>query len=285
MPAIRILCVDDDLRILEMLPKVLTLSGYEVVSASNVPEALNIITSQKFDVLISDLNMGHVADGFTVVHTMRRVNPNCVNFILTGYPAFESALQALREQVDDYLVKPSDIPKLLAAIEKKLKERKPAVQYPNQRLSAILRDNMEAITARILDNMKVDAKLSALPLSDAERLDHIPQMLTELADHMDSGLPNDANENLLRAARARGEERSLQRYPLDLLILNERIIMEVVCNFIYENLLGVNLSYLLLDLQKLHDARMMQLEETIVVYLKVERRRETPGISDSAHGA
>ena len=99
--------------------------GYEAVTANSVAEALNIITSQKFDVLISDLNMGHIADGFTVVHTMRRVNPDCINFILTGFPAFETALQALRAQVDDYLTKPSDVPTLVAAIEEKA-ERAPS---------------------------------------------------------------------------------------------------------------------------------------------------------------
>ena len=124
MQPARVLCVDDDLGILQTLPMVLKAHGYEVTTAGSVPEALNIITSgQQFDVLISDLNMGHVADGFTVVHTMRRVNPKCVNLILTGYPAFESALQALRLQVDDYLTKPSDIPKMMETISRKLSDR------------------------------------------------------------------------------------------------------------------------------------------------------------------
>jgi diguanylate cyclase (GGDEF)-like protein len=70
MPAARILCVDDDLQITEMLPKILTLHGYEVVTANTVAAAVTLITSQQFDVLIADLNMGHVADGFTVIHTL-----------------------------------------------------------------------------------------------------------------------------------------------------------------------------------------------------------------------
>jgi DNA-binding NtrC family response regulator len=130
MPATRILVVDDDPGVTTLLPKVLATRGYEVATANSVAEAVTIITSQKFDVLISDLNMGHVADGFTVVHTMRRINPDCINFILTGYPAFESALQALREQVDDYLVKPSDVPTLLNNIERRLNHRTPAITRP-----------------------------------------------------------------------------------------------------------------------------------------------------------
>jgi CheY-like chemotaxis protein len=267
MPATRILCADDDPRITTILPQILALHGYEVVTASSVGEAVNLITSQRFDVLISDLNMGHAADGFTVVHTMRRVNPDCINFILTGYPAFESALQALREQVDDYLSKPSDIPKLVETIERRLAARNPVVHRPPERLSSILRDNVDRIASRALVNMKANPSLAALPLSDVERTDSIGPMLRQLADHLDSDLPNDTDPALARMAKERGEERASQHYPLPLLIHNERLVMQVISNVIYENLLAVNLSYLLLDFNKLNDALLMQLEITVATYL------------------
>ena len=220
MAATRILVVDDEPRVTELLPKVLAVHGYETVSANSVTEALHIITSQKFDVLISDLNMGHIADGFTVVHTMRRVNPDCINFILTGFPAFETALQALRAQVDDYLTKPSDIPTLVAAIEKKLKERRPAAakHQPLQRLSTILRENIGTMKERFLVNVKAHPELGALRLTDEQRLGDFPKLLAELADHLDSGSPNDVNEALIHSARERGLARLAQCYPLKLMV-------------------------------------------------------------------
>ncbi len=252
---------------------VLKVHGYEVTTAATVPEALNIITSeQQFDVLISDLNMGHVADGFTVIHTMRKVNPQCVNLILTGYPAFESALQALRLQVDDYMTKPSDIPKLIEMIERKLKDRTPRSPSPRQRLSAILRDNVDTILSRTLINMKASPELAALALSDEKLLDRTASMITELADHMDSELPNDGNEALLRSARLRGEVRQKQHYSLGLMVERKRILAQVINNVIYENLLSVNLSYLLLDMNKLNDAVLLQLRESIESYLQAERK-------------
>lgn len=270
MPAARILCVDDDLRITDMLPKILAIHGYEVITANTVGDAVNIITSQKFDVLIADLNMGHVADGFTVVHTMRRVNPECINFILTGYPAFESALQALREQVDDYLTKPSDIPKLIEKIRQKLATRTPRLAHPVQRLSTILLDNIDQIASRVLLNMKASPELAALPLSDEERVDDLSPTLKELARHLDSHLPTDGNEELIATARRRGQHRYAQRYPLQLMAQNERIIEQVVTSGIYENLLDVNLSYLLLDLNKLNDALLFELEISITAYLHAQ---------------
>jgi CheY-like chemotaxis protein len=274
MPTARVLCVDDDPGILTTLPTILKIHGYDVTTAASVQEALGIITSeQRFDVLISDLNMGHVADGFTVVHTMRRVNPKCINVILTGYPAFESALQALRQQVDDYMTKPSDIPALLETISRKLQERIPVPPRPMQRLSTILRENIGTILSRTLVNMKATPELAALPLSDEERIDTLETMIGEIADNLDSELPTEGDEALLRSARLRGRVRQRQHYSVRLMVQKQRIISEVINNLIYENLLSVNLSYLLMDLNKLNGAVLLQLEASIESFLEAERER------------
>src|SRR5438046_8538358 len=62
-----ILFVDDEDSIRLTLPPLLQSYGFEVISAATVAEALGLITRHKFDVLISDLNIGHPGDGFTVV--------------------------------------------------------------------------------------------------------------------------------------------------------------------------------------------------------------------------
>src|SRR6266567_5471173 len=51
-------------------------------------EILKLIQSEQFDVLLSDLNIGEPSDGFTVVSAMRRIQPDALTIILTGYPAF-----------------------------------------------------------------------------------------------------------------------------------------------------------------------------------------------------
>src|SRR6184192_4121835 len=87
-----ILFVDDEDSIRLTLPPLLQSYGFEVTSAATVAEALGLISKHKFDVLISDLNIGHPGDGFTVVSAMRTHQPDALRFILTAYPAFESAL-------------------------------------------------------------------------------------------------------------------------------------------------------------------------------------------------
>jgi DNA-binding NtrC family response regulator len=130
MEAARVLFVDDEPSLRLTMPEVLRQHGFSVTAVGTVNEALAEITSAEFDVLISDLNFDHPADGFIVVSAMRRTQPNCVTLILTGYPGFETALEALRSQVDDYLINPADVPALVRLIEAKLQQRKSGTLLP-----------------------------------------------------------------------------------------------------------------------------------------------------------
>jgi ActR/RegA family two-component response regulator len=164
------------------MPVILQAQGFDATSVGTVAEALAEIAAHLFDVLIADLNIGQPGDGFTVVSAMRRTQPDCINFILTGYPAIEAALRAISSQVDEVLVKPMDAPKMMAAIEHRLRERKPTGAFQTKRLSNILHDKRDEICQRVLVAMKGDPELAALPLSDDERLDHMRMTLKELAN-------------------------------------------------------------------------------------------------------
>ena len=120
-PGVKVLFVDDDGLIRLTTPAILQEHGYNVTAVASVSEALALIASTQFDVLISDLNIGSPGDGFTVVSAMRRTQPRCVTLIMTGYPGFDSALEAIRAQVDDYLIKPTPTPTLIDVIEAKLR--------------------------------------------------------------------------------------------------------------------------------------------------------------------
>src|SRR5438105_5258664 len=139
--ASRILFVDDEPSIRMMLPPVLQQHGFEVRVAGSVAEALVEINACNFDMLISDLNIEKQGDGFLVVSAMRHIQPQCVNLILTGYPALETALQAIHSQVDDYLTKPADLDALINTIQEKLSGRKSQPSVRLKRLSTLLNDH------------------------------------------------------------------------------------------------------------------------------------------------
>src|SRR5438309_3203542 len=176
--ATRILFVDDEAGIRNTLKPILEQHGFEVTAAATVPEALEHMNHATFDVLLSDLNIGQPGDGFTVVSAMRRVQPQAATFILTGYPDFDTALQAIRSQVDDYLLKPTDVPTLIHTIQSRLENRQPTPpERPLKRVSQLLRENLKAIMKEWLELVKAHPELASLHVGDKDRIDHLPDVI------------------------------------------------------------------------------------------------------------
>src|SRR3984957_11079067 len=115
-----ILLVDDDEALRQTLAAVLQQHGYEVTTAASVPEALKLITTGSYDVLLSDLHMPGRGDGLTVVSAMRHANPSAVTMLFSAFPEMDAAAQAILLQTDQILVKPMNIPALIEAIEQRL---------------------------------------------------------------------------------------------------------------------------------------------------------------------
>jgi DNA-binding NtrC family response regulator len=118
-----LLFVDDEPSIRLTLPPILQERGFHVQVAASVSEALAAIKAHSFDVLLSDINIDRESDGFTVVAAMRQANPDCVAILLTGYPAFETAVRSIRTEVDDYFKKPADVDAIVSAIDRNLHAR------------------------------------------------------------------------------------------------------------------------------------------------------------------
>lgn len=120
----RMLFVDDEEGIRITLPVILGKRGFEVKAVGSVPDALAEINDQHFDVLLSDLNINEESDGLLVIASMRVSQPACRNFILTGYPSFETAQQGIRQSIDGYFTKPADVDDLISEISAKLDRHK-----------------------------------------------------------------------------------------------------------------------------------------------------------------
>src|SRR5580704_18209629 len=116
----RILVAEDDEPVRDMLQAAMERGGFSVVAVSNVRDALRYIATENFDAVLSDLHMPQAGDGFTVVSAMRHTNPQAVTLVLSGYPALDEALTAIRLQADEILVKPIEIASLRALIREKL---------------------------------------------------------------------------------------------------------------------------------------------------------------------
>lgn len=270
--AVRILFVDDDPNISLTLPFILRQNGYDVTAARTVSEALTQIKTAQFDVLISDLNIGHPGNGFSVVSEMHWTQPTCITFILTGSPDVDSVLEAMRSQVDDYLIKPAPIPRLLSMLERKLQNPNPSTGAATRRISQVLRENTFEITQRALSEMKSDPALRAIPITDEQRIEFIPRALEELAAVLESADPEQAAKHAIESANMRGLKRYQLGYTIPLLAADVRLLEDAIYDVIHEHLLSLDLSYFMLDLKRLNDSLGLYLEHTLIACLKAEQR-------------
>jgi DNA-binding NtrC family response regulator len=102
---LRVLIVDDEPRVLNSLRMVLQSEGFEVETASSGAEALERLRACDFDVMVCDLCMSPV-DGMELVRGARHLRPGTQVIILTGYASPNTAAEAQRHDVFDYMVKP-----------------------------------------------------------------------------------------------------------------------------------------------------------------------------------
>jgi excisionase family DNA binding protein len=117
----RVLVVDDEETIRELLLKTLALAEYEVDVAPDGRTAVDRMRMIQYDLLITDLRMPGV-DGLTVIREARRLKADIPVIIVTGYSSEASAIEAINLGVQGYLTKPFRVPRVLAAAAKALGE-------------------------------------------------------------------------------------------------------------------------------------------------------------------
>ena len=117
----RVLVVDDEASIRDLLSKTLALAEYDVDVASDGRSALERIRIYQYDLLIADLKMPGI-DGLAVIREAKRYNAELAVLIITGYSSEASAIEAVNLGVSGYLTKPFRVPQVLAAAAKALGE-------------------------------------------------------------------------------------------------------------------------------------------------------------------
>ena len=263
-PKPEILFVDDEESIRATLPLVLESFGFRVTSAAHTPDAIRLIANQQFDALIADLNIDRQGDGFAVVSAMRSTHPEAGTFVLTGYPAFETALEAIRQQVDDYFVKPADVRQIAQAIEDKLHKKRPAPRIEPRRLADLVGQHREQLVEAWLAEVVTDLDILAIKLSESQRKHHLPGLLDQaLAQAKGSEINADT-----RGAAAHGEARAKQGYTIPLLLRETRALHKVLGLFVQEHLSEIAVNHLVSDMTRIYETIDLLAEESAQSFLQ-----------------
>lgn len=119
----RLLVVDDEESLRITTSAILEKEGYIVDTASSGDEAITLMNTADYDLVLTDLHM-EGGDGLSVLNQIRRHAPLTISVVLTGFASVESAIAALQEGAYDYLVKPCDIESMKHTIRRGVEHRR-----------------------------------------------------------------------------------------------------------------------------------------------------------------
>jgi DNA-binding response OmpR family regulator len=117
-----ILVVDDEPVARQSMTDILKLEGHNVVSAPNGQAAVEYVRTHPVDLMVVDLRMPGM-DGLEVIQVVNQVSPETEVILLTAFGSTETAIQALRLRIHDYLLKPASPAQVIASVKKGLARR------------------------------------------------------------------------------------------------------------------------------------------------------------------
>jgi CheY-like chemotaxis protein len=262
----RILLVEDEDQIREITRMVLEQGGFEVVEAANVSEALEKLTAQKFDVLVSDLHMPLVGDGLTVVSAMRHTNPRAVTLLLTGFPEMDKASAAILAQADGILVKPCGGRSLIETIWDRLEKGTVPVQIQST-VATILEEGAQATIEDWLVRVDSERHILTVKMTDEQRSSHLPQLFRDLVARLRSPLHLGTRAFVSPAAVAHGVQRRMQGYTAAMMVEESRMLQVSIFQTLQNNLFRVNFSSVLQSVMAIADEVDSQLAQAMTSYV------------------
>ncbi|HEY4381182.1 MAG TPA: response regulator [Acidobacteriaceae bacterium] len=247
----RILVVDDDEIILLTLTTILNLHDFHVTTASTVAEALRQISSNQFDVLLTDLHMPAVGDGLTVVSAMRHAHPQAVTLLLSAFPAMHAAAHAIVLQADEVLVKPLDAGALVESIQQRLAAG-PHRPKPIEGLASFLERSTESVIDDWYGRIQTE-EIMAISLTREQRCAHLPQFFREIIQRLETPGDLGAGRTSSDTALKYGTLRRQQGYTPAMLIDESRELQRSIFQTLQENLTGLDFTCLLAGVMTIAD--------------------------------
>jgi CheY-like chemotaxis protein/DNA-binding transcriptional ArsR family regulator len=264
----RLLLVDDNGDVRAVFQEGMQAHGFEVVAAATVSEALRLISTEKFDVLLSDLHIPDAGDGFTVVSAMRHAHPNAVTvtLVFSGYPALQEAMAAILLEADEILVKPVGLAAIAEIIQKKLANPSVRMSMKKERVAEILERDAEPTIRDWMSKVEQSEELCRVSLSYKERTGHLPLLLGDLVRRLrlapNAHLPNST------AAREHGIMRRKQGYSVAMAVEESRILQVSIFSTLQNNLRTVDFSTVLLDVMTIADEVDSQLKQSMLGFME-----------------
>jgi CheY-like chemotaxis protein len=268
MAAIRILLVDDDEMLNRIMRSLLEREGFDITVASNVADALKLISSERYDVLLSDLHMPGAADGLTVISAMRHLNPNAIALLLTGFPEMDVAAQAILRQADEIMIKRTDLAAMVESIKSRIAKGTAIIRPKVESVAAILERVAPSCIEDWFLEVQLDSKLSLVPLTPEQRYGHLPQVFRDLVARLRAALPFGSKGTISAFAANHGLTRRRQGYSAAMMVEESRILQVCIFHTLEKNLATIDFSVLLSQVMTIADEVDSQLRQAMECYVE-----------------
>ena len=157
----KILVIDDELFVRELLQEFLTKEGYKVYIADSGEKGVNLVKATPVEIALIDLKMPGM-DGISTLQEIKKITPDTIAIILTGYPTIESSIEALRSGAYDYVVKPFKLNDLKNTLTRALNEYRLKAEIGK------LREKIKSLEEELQEYQKIGKKKSTSE-TDADR--------------------------------------------------------------------------------------------------------------------
>jgi len=117
----RVLIIEDEKRWCDFLSLLIRQGGWEPIALTDAEEALNIVSEQKFDLVLTDLRMPKL-DGIQVLKAIKSSQPDLPVIVITAYSTVDAAIESMKQGAFDYITKPFNNDQVLAVIRRALRQ-------------------------------------------------------------------------------------------------------------------------------------------------------------------
>jgi DNA-binding NtrC family response regulator len=129
----RILVIDDDASIRDVLTAVLEREGYLVDTAENGGEAIRKSKIRFYNLALIDIRLPDM-EGTRLLTELKETIPKMIKIILTGYPSLQNAIEAVNKNADGYLVKPINMEDLLKTVKRLLEKQQEERKFSEEKI-------------------------------------------------------------------------------------------------------------------------------------------------------
>ncbi len=235
---IKILVVDDEDGILDVTEGFFERKGYEVFTAENGMDALDIVNREKIDCIFTDINMP-VMDGLEFAERIRQIESTLPVVVMTGYPSLESTIQTLKNGVVDYLIKPVNLEQMELTLRRILRERELFVENLILKEEVERRERLQQLNYELVKKVEKVNTLNRI-MEDFAAIDSSYEIFNKVvslgveelkADMVFFHVCSEHDNSLVlvdKADASQGKHEKLEAYSRDIPDIEKRYILDAL---------------------------------------------------------